>query len=386
MSTAACRSRRSLLALASSACLSSCFPSGPDFSDPRRVTGVRVLAVTPDPASGSPGARVALRMEVVDAAQFPREQTGDGGADGSPALSVAWLGGCHNPPSDQHYGCYPLLQQIAARLPSPLPTSAAEVPESERLAWGLGTRFAVEVPSDILEGRELSTDALPFGVSFAFFAACRGQLVPAPELGDGVPLRCVSERGESAGSEGFVRGFATVYTYAAGINRPPVVLGRSIDGIDAIERACNTDADCADLAQGPLDAACARPVSTRIAGEEPASERRCLPRVASCAAPPCRNYALMPRLDVTSIEPDPSAAPPGGPAPNEVIWVKYYSIGAVSEDEVLVNDRASGLNPNYAVRFRPPPRPSEAPVPVWAVVQDSRGGASVSRWDFVVTE
>jgi hypothetical protein len=111
---------------------------------------------------------------------------------------------------------------------------------------------------------------------------------------------------------------------------------------------------------------------------------RCLPRIPPCAAPPCRAYQLWPRLAPSSVELDPAAAPAGGTPPNEIVWVKYYGVGGLSDGEALINDRASGLSPDYSVSWRPPPRAVDAPIPVWAVVQDNRGGVSVARWDLVV--
>ncbi len=368
-----------------------CFPDGPDFAAPERLGGVRVLAVVPTPASGVPGGRVALQLEAFDARQHPAL---NGGADtdaGGAArevepLTVAWLGGCHNPPGDAYSGCRPLLERIAAALPSPLPLTASEVPESERELWGVGTRFGATVPPDVLEGRELDTNALPFGVSFAFFAVCRGRLYPAPAAPDALPLRCESSDGAPVGSDGFVRGFSTIYTYAGSLNQAPSISARVTRGTDFPDRACDDDADCAGVGADGVGSTCERPVVARFAGEQSQAPRRCLPSVPSCVAAPCAAYDLWPRLSPDSVEQDPAAAPPGGEPPDEIVWVKYYSLGGVRDAEALIHDRASGFNPSYAARWVAPGRPSPAPVPVWAVVQDNRGGVSVARWDFVVTE
>lgn len=391
-----CSAGRTLLLLARwlgcAAALTGCFPSGPDFSPPRRVLGVRVLAVTSAPASGVPGERAELQLEAYDARQHPGLATAgsDAGADAGtemPApLTVAWLGGCHNPPGDVHFGCYPLLQRIAAALPSRLPASAAEVPVEQREFWGVGSRFAATIPEDVLEGRQLDTNALPFGVSFVFFAVCRGHLLPAPDVPNDVPLRCESDDGEPVDSEGFVSGFATLYTYAGSVNRAPVISAKITAGRELPEPACASDSDCAPLASGALGSVCRSPLPARISGEPSAASSRCMPSVQRCVAPPCPSYELWPLLAAGSVEPDLAAAPPGGRPPSEVIWVKYYGLGGLSEGQALINDRASGLSPSYSTRWTPPPFASAAPLPVWAVVQDNRGGASVARWDFVVTD
>ncbi len=391
MNRATARPRRTRsCALASAALSCGCFPSGPDFRPQRGVGGVRVLAVVPTPASGAPGARVELELDAYDGSRHPIRSLAAGaagtGLSGEPApLTIAWLGGCHNPPGDAHFGCYPLLQRIAEALPSPLPTSAADVPLAEREFWGIGTSFATIIPPDVLEGRELDTNALPFGVSFVFFAACRGRLLPSPEAA-GVPLRCETESGEPVGAEGFVRGFSTVYTYAGSINQPPAISAKVLQGHELSEPACADDSDCLDLITEDFGSTCRSPFDIDSAGEPSMTPRRCLPSIPRCAAPPCRAYQLWPRLDSSSIEPDPAAAPPGGTPPNEIVWVKYYGVGGLSDGEKLINDRASGLSSDYSVSWRPPPRGLDAPVPVWAVVQDNRGGVSVARWDIVVAE
>jgi hypothetical protein len=353
---------------------------------------VRVLAVVPTPASGVPGARVELQLEAYDGSRHPIRSlaAGDAGTElgdvpaPSEPLTIAWLGGCHNPPGDAYFGCYPVLQRIAEALPSPLPTRAADVPLAEREFWGIGTSFATVIPPDVLEGRELDTNALPFGVSFAFFAACRGRLLPFPEAAGGVPLRCETESGEPVPAEGFVRGFATVYTYAGSVNQAPAISAKVLQGHDLSEPACDDDSDCAALATEDFGSTCRSPFDIDSASEPSMAPSRCLPTIPPCAAPPCRAYQLWPRLAPSSIEPDPAAAPPGGTPPSEIVWVKYYGVGGLSDGEALINDRASGLNLDYSVSWRPPPRAIDAPVPVWAVVQDNRGGVSVARWDLVV--
>jgi hypothetical protein len=306
------------------------------------------------------------------------------GAEPEP-LSLAWLGGCHNPSGDTQAGCYPLLGEIALALPDPLPDSSDAIPSELSEYFGVGNGFSVRVPDDILTGRELMTAAPPFGVSFTFFAVCRGRLRPAPDVTDGVPLRCHDrDTDEVLGSEAFVPGYVTTYTYPSEVNRSPALLATPIDGAELGELPCESDADCAELSVGSLPTACARPVAAEF---EPATEpapQRCLPLVTSCPIPPCESHELVAELTPSSVEKDPSATPPGGVAPDEILWVKYFGYGGFSRDEALLNDRATGLNPDYALHWTPPPVAIDSPVPVWAVVQDNRGGTAVARWDFVV--
>jgi hypothetical protein len=375
--------------------LIACFPSGPDFAPPHRPVGVRVLGVVAEPASGTPGGQVHLQLEAFDGAPLIAEVqraagTMDAGAepsDGSPtALSVAWFGGCHNPPGDTQSGCYGQLRQIAGQLPEPLPEQGS-IPAEQAPFFGVGGDFTVSIPADILEGRRLMTQAPAFGVSFSFFAVCRGVLRPALEETAAVPLACHDrESGERLGSDAFVSGFVTTYTYENGVNHSPELIGARIDGVEPPRVACATDSDCSAINLGGIATACGQPLTAATSLDGVPEPRRCLPVATACTAGPCDTHELWPELSPSSVEADPGAAPPGSAPPDEILWVKYFGFGGFSRTEVLINDRATGFNPDYALRWAPPPIASESPVPVWAIVQDNRGGTAVARWDFLVRE
>lgn len=398
-SAAAARGGRAALAAGALLGVPACFPTGPDFPDARQPRGVRVLGALSQPASGVPGAELALSLEVFDGApllvELQRAAAASAGVPFEPEpeavasgpLSVAWLGGCHNPPGDAPAGCYPLLQQIAGNLPDPLPDSRVDLPGELAGYFGLGRDFSLQVPPDILVGRQLDTAEPPFGVSFTFFAVCRGVLRPEPGA-LGVPLRCEDrDSGEPLGADALVRGFVTTYTYAESTNSAPVLLGATLDGLEPPSRACETDADCAELTLGELPFACGQPLAPAFAVEEATlAPLRCLPRVAPCLGLPCAPLELMPRLDQSSIEVDVAAAAPGLAAPDEIVWVKYFGFGGFDRTEVLINDRGSGFNADYALHWRPPALVVDTPLPVWAVVQDNRGGTSIARWDILVRE
>ncbi len=383
-----------MLALA----LAGCFPTGPDFLNARQPRGLRVLGAVSQPASGAPGAQLGLSLELFDGASLLAELRSAAAASaGLPGpepeeprgpLSVAWLGGCHNPPGDAQAGCYPLLQLLAAELPDPLPGSLAEVGSELRPYLGLGTTFSLSIPPDILDGRQLDTAAPPFGVSFTFFAVCAGVLRPEPGA-SGVPLRCEDRNsGEPLGPEAFVRGFVTTYTYSGVTNAAPALLAATVEGEVPTERACETDADCQGLTAGELPLACGQPLAAPLVveGEPPAAALRCLPRLPPCTGFPCASLELRPELAAGSIELDVTAAAPGRAVPEEIVWVKYFGFGVFDHSEVLINDRASGFNPDYALRWSPPAVAVDSPLPVWAVVQDNRGGTSIARWDILVRE
>ena len=369
---------------------SGCFPSGPDFPNPRQPRGVRVFGAVATPASGVPGGDLDLRLELFDGAPLLAElQQAAGVAGDAPVaaapLSVAWLAGCHNPPGDAQSGCYPMLRQIADNLPDPLPASNASIPAELRSFFAVGNQFALHVPESILDGRQLRTAAPPFGVSFTFFAVCRGVLRPEPDSQGAVPLRCEDrDTGEVLGSDAFVPGFVTTYTYAGALNHAPVLSGAPIDGMELPAVPCESDDDCAETRLGELPTACARPLQPEFSLVAELPPRRCLPVVPACPAPPCASHQLLAELSPASVEADPSGAPPGAAAPNEIIWVRYFGFGGFDREQALINDRATGLNPDYALSWVAPPVASDAPIPVWAIVQDNRGGTSVARWDFLV--
>jgi hypothetical protein len=368
---------------------SGCFPSGPDLPNARQPRGVRVFGAVASPASGVPGGEIDLRLELFDGGPLLAElQQAAGVAGDGPAaapLSVAWLGGCNNPPGDAPSACYPLIQQIAANLPDPLPESNEVIPGELRSLFAVGNRFSLRVPENILAGRQLRTAAAPFGVSFTFFAVCRGVLRPAPDGAAAVPLRCEDRAtGEGLGSDAFVAGFVTSYTYERALNHAPALVGTPIDGAEAPVVPCESDADCEATQIGELATACARPLAPEFSVATEPPPRRCLPVVPSCAAPPCARYRLLPELSASSVEPDPTGAPPGAPAPDEIVWVRYFGFGGFDRGQALINDRATGLNPDYALSWSAPPVSIDAPIPVWAIVQDNRGGTAVARWDFLV--
>ena len=353
-----------------------------------------MLGAVSEPASGVPGAQVVLQLEAFDGAPLLEQLERAAGVldeaaiTASPApLSVAWLSGCHNPPGDVQSGCYPLLQQIARNLPDPLPESSEGIPPEQAAFFGVGSRFSVRVPETILEGRQLQTSAAPFGVSFSFFAVCRGVLRPAPDAVGAVPLTCHDrDTGEVLPSEAFVQGFVTTYTYERALNLAPELVGMPIDGAELPRVSCESDADCAGVGVAELATACARPLAPELSLSEPPPPQRCLPLVPRCTAPPCASHELLPELSPTSVEQDPSAAPPGGTPPREILWVRYFGFGGFSRGQALINDRATGGNPDYALRWTPPPLAVDSPLPVWAVVQDNRGGTAIARWDFVVRD
>ncbi|MEP7052648.1 MAG: hypothetical protein ABJB12_19930 [Pseudomonadota bacterium] len=331
-----------------------------DFEPQSRVDTLRVLAVRPEPASGTPGQTTALDLVIADGAS--------GSAHGVPArpLQVAWLAGCHNPPTRQYFGCLPILRELGKRLsPRAVATPASSLPPS---VFGTGTHYDLAVPEDILSAApEQAGDPVHFGVSFAFFAVCAGELRPLPDATDGVPLSCVDpETGAALGRKDFVTGFSTLYTYKGAVNQNPVLSGVHLGQTALDTRACQSDEDCAGLvdpAQAGFDERCG-------------GQGTCAPVLPACkAASECVKILIAPDVDPASAERLPSVGA------NEILWANFYaSAGSFQEATELVNDRSTGFIADHGSYFRPPPH-SDVPTTVWLTVNDERGGAAFQSFE-----
>jgi hypothetical protein len=306
----------------------------PGFDPPSRVTGLRVLAVQPEPASGSPGVPVQLSMLVADGKTEPDEPMRP--------LQIAWLLGCHNPPTRLYFGCFPILRVLANGLDDPTSVPPGTV--------ALGTDVTFPIPDDILSAApRVPTDAVHFGVSYAFFAACAGQLRPRPDWTDRIPIDCVDPvTDKPLGASDFVLGFTTVYSYEGSVNQNPVLESLTFDGAPVPDPAC-----------GPED-------------------ETCLPTIRTCGLEnrdQCPKYPVSP-----SVTPDSAERVVGG---GEILWASYYaSAGTFATPAQLVNDRATGLVDDYSGTFRAPATPGR--VRIWVTINDQRGGAAWETFDLMV--
>jgi hypothetical protein len=394
----------------------SAFACQNDFAPQSEVHGLRVLVVRPEPASGSPGANVHLELVFADSRP----------PGSMPAVSIAWLGGCHNPPSRQYYACLPALRRLAAD-PSlgGDPAALAEV----RISSGPGaTSFDEKLPDDVLSAApKLPSDPLHYGVSYVFFAACLGTL--SVDGASEFPLTC-KNGDQSVGPSGFVIGFTTIYSYegAENQNGNPALASVNFDGVpvfasspDALGalpvvtdmgtggtsndgdadggagapngmngapsgvtppdctaeggvtdgaatwlKCCHDDADCAGVAFSH-GAACS-------------DNHVCAPVIGACGGSACPALRVAPLLEPASME---SAW--GG---NEVVWASYYAtLGTFDNPARLVVDRMNGLAENYSAFWKPPPPDSSGArrtARLWTTLNDERGGATWGFFDVVV--
>lgn len=306
----------------------------PGFEPQSKVSSLRVLAVQPEPASGSPGVPVALSMLVADGKTEPDEP--------ARPLQIGWLLGCHNPPTRLYFGCMPVLRALARGLddPSSVPPGTVQ----------LGTDVVFPIPDDILSAApRVPTDPVHFGVSYAFFAVCAGQLRPRPDVTDRIPLDCVDPMsGRSLGASDFVVGFTTVYSYEGSVNQNPVLESLTFDAAPVPDPACLPD------------------------------DPTCLPKVKACALEDrgkCPAHRVAPTITPESAERLAS----GG----EILWASYYaSAGSFQTPTQLVNDRATGLVGDYSGTFRAPAEAGR--VRIWVTINDQRGGAVWETFDVLV--
>lgn len=334
---------------------------GQGFESPSRLDRVRVLAVRPEPASGAPGRTVQLTL--LSVAEAPGPELAE-----PRELQIAWLGGCHNPPTRQYFACYPLTRQLASVLEERvIETDATRLPPG---VFGVGSTFSFTVPDDILASApRVPTDPVHFGVSYVFFAVCAGELRAEPHRTDGVPLGCVDpESGAPLDPTAFVRGYATLYSYEGVDNENPVLNGVSFDGVSIDTLPCRTDADCESLeeaAEGRLQYACSAAAT-------------CAPVLAPCPNGDCPDHRVLPLVD-------PASAERLGAA-NEVLWVNYYATaGTFNDPTQLVSDRQRGLIDDPSGRWKPARVPVD-PVRLWVTLHDQRGGAAWTSLDVIVRE
>jgi hypothetical protein len=349
---------RFALTVAFASLLSAC---GPGYDPPSVVDSLRVLAVRPEPASGAPGETILLEMLHADGA--PRNP-------GEPqrSIQIVWLGGCHNPEARLYYGCFPTLSAIARELSE----TVVETPPNALPpgSFGVGNTFELPLPDDILTSApRIPQDPIHFGVSYAFFAACAGELRPRPERTDRVPLACVDPAsGRELGPDDFVQGFASVPTYEDARNENPRLKLVRFGSLPIVDDACETDRDC-DGAGGaePGLYGCAR-------------TGRCAPVVAPCPEDgKCAEYRVDPDVETASAETLPAGQG------KEILWANFYATsGDFQTAAQLVNDRATGWIDDHGADFVAPSGPGE--LDVYVTVHDERGGADWSSFPVLVRE
>lgn len=338
--------KRAPLLVAGALALVSTLGCGPEFDKSNELKTLRVLGVKKDKPYALPGEKVGLQLLWHD-------------PEGRTDVQRAFVGGCVNPAGDLYYGCFPQYGQLAADGELPL---------------GFGDTFEVTLPDDIISSRDAEPGQAPYGIYIVFFAVCAGTLsidmeaVAAPGSGStGFPIRCLDSSGEPLGSEDFVAGYSSVYSFEEAVNENPR-FGVDADGASTFEVDGRVlPADCVgEACQGaaPVDVNC------------DAEPERCVAACADDGDGSCPAIRVKPDI-VQDVETDDVSSRLFGTTVTEQMWVNYYvDRGGMSEVR-LVNDASSGWNAEYRGELRAPK--AAGPLQIWAVVHDNRGGMDFAR-------
>jgi hypothetical protein len=317
---------------------------GPDFDPPSELHSLRVLAVQKDVPYAQPGDTVNLQMLWDDA---------------SPArgrhVQIAWSNPCVDPPGDLYYACFGNPSTFGGMLTLDSDT----------------THFTM--PADVISRRppaDASKNA-PYGIAYVFFTACAGTLDLAADLsGVVLPIVCKDAAGKLLGSDDFVAGYTSIYSFKDFSNHNPVISGFEFNGKAlAASDSCRDDA-CQAIAgaTAPVDLDC----------EDPAQAVRCVPTCSDDGDPKCTGYKLRPVIDKTdpaNQDEDDVSAKLLGRHVGEQMWINYYTdAGGFKSPVRLLNDATAGWNDDFGTEFYAPKAPGLARV--WAIAHDNRGGVA----------
>ncbi|MEO7036575.1 MAG: hypothetical protein ABI548_21695 [Polyangiaceae bacterium] len=331
-----------------SVCLLGC---GPDFDPPSELHTLRVLAVQKDKPYAQPGAKVNLQMLWEDASPNV----------GRP-VTIAWSAPCFDPEGDLYYLCF-TNKNLFGDMTSP----GENTPR-------LGNTTQITVLDDIISSRTPPSQAsnAPYGIAYVFFAACAGTLTAvAPTAQTSFPIGCKDADGNLLGSDDFVAGYTSVYSFDGFSNNNP-----AISGFEIAEKSLPIDAFCQD-ADCIAQASSSIPDPSTIdcdTGDDP----RCIPTCAADGDRSCKGWSVHPVLDKTAKEnqdTDEVSTKLVGRTLGEQMWINYYTdAGGFKSPVRLLNDATTGWNDDYGTDFYAPKNPGM--VRIWGVVHDNRGGTS----------
>jgi hypothetical protein len=185
------------------------------------------------------------------------------------------------------------------------------------------------------------------GVSFVFFALCRGTLVPEPQVTETIPFTCLDSRGRSQGREAFAVGFTTVPTLLARGNQNPRLLGLMMNGVLLAEPGEGS------LASLPV-----------------------------CHAANCPDPVMTPIVDPTSAEPNPLAAESGASIPFELLTLEVRGPGVALSKEFTLAEPGWSVPLDFHVHIAPEYPDEQASV--WVILRDNRGGVVWEHWNLLL--
>ncbi|HEY0464939.1 MAG TPA: hypothetical protein VGC79_12045, partial [Polyangiaceae bacterium] len=232
---------------------------------------------------------------------------------------------------------------------------------------------AVDIPLDIISRRPPPTDGSnnpPYGLTFVFFAACAGQLTLLPSSADNaLPIGCEDANGTLLGSDDFVAGYTSIYSFEGFSNNNPWISGFQFRGNALNSGFCVGDECQAFDGSAPaVDVDC----------DDPEQSARCVPTCADDGDSSCTGYPFGPTLDPTDVrnqDQDTVSAKLLGREVGEQMWINYYTdAGGFKSPVRLLNDATNGWNNDNGTEFYAPKAPGLARI--WAVAHDNRGGAA----------
>jgi hypothetical protein len=342
--------RRVSRLLALGLALSSAPGCGPQFDPSNEIKTLRVMGVKKDKPYAQPGDEVNLQLLWHD----PKGRTD---------VQRAFIGGCINPPGDSYYGCFEQYAKLAAQ--GSLPLGGGDTIENDT--------FAIRLPEDIISSRPVSdANQTRYGLYIVFFAVCAGTLSFDPNASaavgsEGLPIRCLDAAGAPLGSDDFVVGYTSVYSFQNGSNTNPAFTSDANGNSQFQVAGIEVDADCVG------EACQATPALEFECDDQP---ERCIEACADDGDSGCPDIAVKPSI-AQDVELDDVSSKEFGVEVSEQMWVNYYvDHGGMSEVR-LVNDSTTGWNEKYRGELHAPKDPGY--VQVWAVLHDNRGGMDFTR-------
>ena len=344
---------------------------GPDFDPPSELHSLRILGVQKDLPYAQPGQNVNLQMLWTDASpKRPRP------------VQIAWSPPCFDPPGDLYYACFGNSAVFGADGMLVLNRDNTSVPISSYIITGGGDSIAQRPPPT-------DTRNAPYGLAYVFFAVCAGEFTVVPHSDKTTfPIGCKDENGTLLGSDDFVAGYTSIYSFKNFSNNNPVVTGFTFNGHDF------TSADDSGAANGEAGAANADSAAICLnetctsGSRDPAGfdfdcelhPERCVPTCADDGDSSCHGYSLNPIIDKNdpkNQDQDDVSAQLLGRQVGEQMWIDYYTeAGGFKSPVRLLNDATTGWNDNFSTEFYAPK--AAGPFRVWALAHDNRGGVAWS--------
>ncbi len=321
---------------------------GPQFDPSSELTTLRVLGLKKDQPYAQPGEAVNLQLLWHD-------------AKGRDDVQTLFIDGCVNPPGDLYYGCFAQYGEAAAKGTLP--------------RIGTGDTFQVTLPPDIISSRlgQFDPGQIPYGLDIVFFAVCAGRIELAMDAasGDGftgVPVRCLDEEGNALGSEDFIVGYSSIYSFKGVANTNPAFTVNDSGAGQFLVAGEPVVADC-------VGEACQLAPDVEV--DCATQPERCIKSCADDGDSECPDINVKPAIDPSVAERDDVSTELFGDETAEQMWISYYvDRGSVSEVRLL-NDATTGWNEEYRGELRAPKDPGL--LKLWAVSHDNRGGMDFSR-------